>query len=64
MLKCDHELCLCCAESIKTIENNNPIDVKYKIVCPYCRVNTITLNVANLVSQEQEKLVFVNMEES
>jgi hypothetical protein len=27
-------------------------------------VNTITLNIANLVSQEQEKLVFVNMEES
>lgn len=33
-------------------------------MCPYCRVNTITLNLANLISQEQEKLVFVNMEES
>jgi hypothetical protein len=27
-------------------------------------MNTITLNIANLISQEQEKLVFVNMEES
>lgn len=63
-LTCEHELCLDCAEKIKIPEGVPPLDAKFRICCPTCRKNTITLNIQNLVNRDNEKLLFVNMESS
>ena len=63
-LTCEHGLCLECAEKIKIPEGVPPLDAKFRICCPTCRKNTITLDIKNLISKDNEKLLFVNMESS
>lgn len=63
-LTCEHDMCLDCAEQLKVAEGVGPLDAKFRICCPTCRKNTITLNIQNLVNKENQKLLFVNMQSS
>ena len=63
-LMCEHEMCLDCAQQLKVAEGVGPLDAKFRICCPICRKNTITLNIQNLVNNDSDKLLFVNMESS
>ena len=60
-LVCDHVMCLSCAEKIKIPEGKPPLDAKFRIICPFCNKSTITHNVENLITEEENKLLFDNM---
>lgn len=40
------------------------MDAKFRLICPKCGKNTLTHNVGNLINQENDKLLFENMESS
>lgn len=63
-LRCDHELCIACAEAIKKPEGVPPLDAKFRIICPQCTKNTLTHNIDYLIKQENDKFLFDNMESS